>query len=57
MQMCAIYIEAVIQISKGPQSLKEGRLHTLKCSQEWKLAYPAPPSYGATVLVGVTGEN
>lgn len=57
MQMCPIYIEAVIQISKGLQSLKEGRLQTPKCSQEWKMAYLAPASCGAPVLVGMAGED
>lgn len=52
MQLCPIYIEAVIQISKGPQTLKEGRLQALKCSQEWKMAYPPPHCHRAPVLVG-----
>lgn len=57
MQMCPIYFEAVIQISKGPQNLKEGRLQALKHSQEWKMAYPAPHSCGVTVLVGIDWEE
>lgn len=39
------------------RSLKEGRLQALKCSQEWKMAYLAPVSCGAPVLVGMAGEN
>lgn len=38
--MCPIYIEAVIQISDGPQTLKEGRLRALKRSQEREAARP-----------------
>lgn len=55
--MCPIYIEAVIQISRGPQNLKEGRLQALKCSQEWKMAYPTTHSCGIAVLVGIDWEK
>lgn len=57
MQMCPIYIEAVIQISKGPQNVKEGRLQALQRSQEWKLAYPAPRNCGVTIPWALSGKN
>lgn len=40
MQMCPIYIEAVIQSPEGPQDLKEGGPPALECSQqkEWPIS-------------------